>query len=560
MQPEEKNTEQTPLAEQNSANAAAPGSVIAPGAPDTAPVSATPDPTPVANNQTAESIPADNTPVAPVEPSAAAPADQSPMPVDTAPAEQPTTPTEPATGETMSPAPAATPSPVDASAEPSMPAPVDNNLPPQPPASPAADMPMVPAPKKSKKKLFIIIGSIVALILLVLAYIFFIFIPSKPENVFKTGLNRSGFIVKLISDQANKPENTKKLEKTAFKGTISYTGNESSLSGTLDAKFNNTNANAKLTGKFNEKGQPEKTISIDTISTSDPKNPLPDIFVKVIGIKALQLDESIPGISDYEGKWLTIDKSVWEKAGLSNESSLSNQSSLSSEDSAQLSKVIIDVTREFVLTADPKKAVFENRKYIGKEKTEGITAHRYVVGFNKQNTQSYCEKLLNSVYDTKAFSKITDAKASEIANLKKDTTKNCQNFVMNSIKSDSQFEMWVNSSSKLIYKVRIKSKDSPKNYLDIGNTTKGRDQITLFANYYSDSPKSVLKFKLTTDVPSSKTSGSITYSDDNKNNFKATIEFAPYDGKIDSKAPAGAVPASEVIDKILGTQTTAISN
>ncbi|NCX96711.1 MAG: hypothetical protein EBX41_09975, partial [Chitinophagia bacterium] len=263
-----------------------------------------------------------------------------------------------------------------------MPTPAEANpLTPPIPSQQAGAMPAVPEPKKSRKKIFVIIGSLLALILLVAAFMVFIYIPSKPENVFKTGLNRSGFIVKLISDQASKPENTKKLEKTAFKGTISYTGNDSSLSGTLDAKFNDTNAIAKLTGKYSEKGQPDKNLSVDTISTMDPNNPLPNIFIKIIGIKALQLDELIPGVGDYEGKWLTIDKSVWEKAGVNNEPSVNTKNMLTNEDTAQASKAIVDVTREYVLTANPKKAIFENRKFIGKEKNDGVTAHRYAVGF-----------------------------------------------------------------------------------------------------------------------------------------------------------------------------------
>jgi len=399
------------------------------------------------------------------------------------------------------------------------------------------------------KKTFLIVGSSLATVLLVGGFVFGYYIPNKPQNVYKTGLNRTGFVVNLVANQATKKENVQKITNTAFKSSLSVKTKTVSLTGTIDSKFDNTKNLTTIKGSFQEKGQPVKKIDINAMGEKAEKSALPNIFVKVIGLKDLKANSLLPGLEDYDGKWLTLDQAVWDKLGVKQDASTPN-GDLTNEEVAQDAKALISVSSEYILSANKDKAVLENRKFIGKEKIDGITAHHYLVGFNQANAKAYCEKLTKTALDTATYSKLTGSKKSDIDKAKKNVGKDCKDIVKNNFKPNDTFDLWVNSSSKLIYKIRIKDKTDAKNYTEFGQTLKGRDQITVFITSYQNSNKGKFTTSLTTSIKTNKTTGEIKYSDKDNVNVRATFEFAPYNGKIDTKAPAGAIPSSELIKKL----------
>lgn len=518
-----------------------PDGSINPTLPSPAPVPSDPLPSPSSVPQPPQPLP-----VVPAELIAPAPAE----PVT------PTVGTFAAPGQTFMPGAQTPPSPV--SPQPTVPAqspltpsdsaPGQSGISNQFPAATAVS----PPPKKKKTKLFAAIA-IFVVVLLGAGYVFAFYIPNKPQNVYKTGLNRSGQAIDKIINQATEQKALATIKRTNITGSINATASGATYSGNLDVKFDPSKSNGSLTIATTQQDQAEQKLTANFISDLPAGTQYPNIYFQVSGLKSFGLADIIPALADYDGKWISIDadylKSLGAQAATAQDT---EKQQLSAADISELARAATKATTDYVFTADPKKAIFVQKQFVGKETVDGIKAYHYVVGYNKDNSKAYCSALINSVFSTNAYKKLPWVDASTIEDQKKNSIKDCQDSV-DTGKDSETLDMWVDAKYKLIHKVRSYDNDKKDSYTDLGQTYTGGDDVTFFVTSHEASTSTDGNITLKLNLKTYDTQATITYKSTDKDSpydVKITAEAKPYTQDIKTDKPANVIPVKDVLNKL----------
>jgi hypothetical protein len=413
----------------------------------------------------------------------------------------------------------------------------------------------VPSPGSSRKKLFIITGaSSVLLIALILGVVFGYYLPNKPENAYKTSLERSGKAINKIIEQSTTKDKLEQIKKSEFAGTLDISSKDGSVNGTFNTKLDPTKSDNSIDVKLKQKDKPDQTFGVKILTDLPKDKRFPNTYFKLTGFKDLGLDSFVPGVGDYDGKWISVDSDYLESlsSAFIPPAEQKNKENVSAEEVAHLIKTVDDVTNEYVFTSDPTKTVIENRGYLGKEKTEeGVNAFHYNVGINKDHALAYCKALSDKFLSESAVKKIADMDDTQIADAKKSASDDCDTSAKDP-QNDETFEMWVDAKYKVIHKFRfyedVKKKDS---YTDFGQVYKGGDKLALFSHFHQDKDNLNIKFTLDVDIKGNNSKAEITGGQDGDNSFtgKASLSAKPYNGELNVSKPDGAIPIKDVLAK-----------
>lgn len=408
-------------------------------------------------------------------------------------------------------------------------------------------------PSTGKKKWFILGGSLAAILLIGGLYLFLIFLPSRPQAVWNTSLNRSGQAIDKLVNNATEQQTIDAFKKSKISIKLDGSGAGANYSGTFDTKFDDTKADGSLTIKA-EQSEGDESVELVAKFLSEFKNEskYPTIYFQVTGLASFGLDTYAPGLESYDGKWVAIDESYWKTLNVTPEQlSAERKKEITSEDIATSAREITKTTSAYVLTSNPDKAVFEQKKFIGKEKVDGLNTYHYQVGINKQHAKDFCSAIVTTSMNTPVYKKLAGNDNETVdEQSKNDTIKECQDSVDKDIDDNDTFDLWMDSKYKLVYKARFTENNKPNTYVDIGQNYKGDNQVSLFTNYYNDEDKNEVKSSVQTDIKSHKTTGNLEFKGgegDEAYNVKLTLEAKPYTGDIEVTEPAGAIPFQQVL-------------
>ncbi|MBW3568880.1 hypothetical protein KY385_02000, partial [Candidatus Parcubacteria bacterium] len=416
--------------------------------------------------------------------------------------------------------------------------------------------PNIPPPPKSnkKKKLFISAGLAVAVVGLTAGFVFGYYIPNQPDNVYRTGVNRSGDTIHKMVLESTETEKLEQIKKSEFEGSLEITSGQGNINGSFNIKSDPTKSDTRLDVSFKEKTGPEQKYALKLLTELQDGKRFPDVYFQLSGIKALELEAFAPGISDYDGKWIAVEAEYLETlgSGFLPPKEKKNKENVSAEDVAELIRTVSEVNNEYLFSTDADKAVLENREYLGKEKTaEGIDAFRYKVGINRENAVIYCKVISDRVLSTRAAKKFMDADDKAIEEQKKSANEDCDDSGKD-IKENETFDMWVNTKYKIIHKFRIYDEQDKKDkYTDIGQIYTGGDELQFFVLYHEDKDNLNIKFTLDVDLKTVNSKAELTASQEGSSGFKGrgSINTKPYAGEINTEKPAGAIPISEILRK-----------
>lgn len=443
-------------------------------------------------------------------------------------------------------------------------------------------------PNNNKKKKLIFGGVISTVVVLaIFAYIFFWFVPNRPQNVWSNGMSRTGKEIDALIQKINDPESFKALEKNkvSIKGTAKF--NDGSLNLNIDSKFDkdNTNNTINVSGTGADKSYNVnaeiKTKLIDDLS-------FPNIYFKIVGLSSLS-SEIPPEISKYENKWISVEQDFY-KEFLNGQENQQQNKNITQQDVMNIVKDLVLVSKQYAFSSDPKKAIFVNKEFIATEESEGIKANHYIAGINKVNLKSYCEATVNKVVNNQSYKKIFADQASSDA--KKDALKTCDN--VKNIEDDFSFDLWIDKKYKLFHKARFytdfdkiakkqvedKNKclqeerlhsqyyedsvsycnfydDKPEKgqqYSEFGQIYKSGDDITVFIHYKSDTniTKSDTRVDLSINLEKLLLNGKLAVNDEtSKTKVDITVTSEPYKGEIDTEKPKDAIPLKQIWTEIV---------
>lgn len=418
--------------------------------------------------------------------------------------------------------------------------------PPSEAGMPPAFVPGSSKKKKFNKNIFIFAGIGIAIGLLIVGFLAFFYLPNTPNNVWNTGLNRSGKALTAISTQATEKDALASFTKSKVVANVSGSGEGISFNGKLDTKFDELTSDSdfKVAAKADSKNM---DLGLKVLSELQDGKQYPDVYFKFIGLKALGFDQLVPGLAKYEGKWITVDSEYIASNTTLKENAQAQTEQLTAAEVAEMAKVVTDVSDEYVFTSDKSKGVLELKQFVSKEKIDGKDTYHYKVALNADNTKAYCRALVEGVLALPSAKRLAGDGAEQ---LKTDSLKDCDEI---DIKESTQdFDLWIDAKYKLIYKVRIQDPDNSNTYVDIGQNYTGTDDVTGFINYVDGTSKTEMQFSITTNLKSKTTSGKLDVKANGSSpiNLLVDIKIEPYEGNIDVNEPEGSIPIQTVIDAV----------
>ncbi len=393
----------------------------------------------------------------------------------------------------------------------------------------------------NKKKL-LLIGLPVVLVLLAVGYVFGIFIPNKPNNVYNTGLDRSGKALTKLLANVDKEQSIKELKKSEISSTITAKMDNKTYSGTFNSKMDPDKADGKLELKTSDN---KESFTVQYKSELIKGEKLPNIYFQVTGLSTFGLDAFIPK-DKVENRWFVLDKTFWDQMGTSAESlNLSGQDQLTSDDYAGVIKAIAQITEDRIFTSDQTKSMLKMKSFVGKDKKEN--AYQYKMSLNKANADGFCDEFTSKISETSAYKKLIKSKEDQ-DNTKKEFLKSCQEAGKN-IQEDETFYMWVDAKYKLIKKIRFTDKGNADSYSEIGQNYKGDDELTMFVNFHDKTGD--FNGTINTNVKTNLTKGTLKYkSEGGAVEVDANLEAKPFTGDINSTKPANTVPIQQLLEEL----------
>jgi hypothetical protein len=406
-----------------------------------------------------------------------------------------------------------------------------------------------------KKKMMLIGGAFMFLLLASAGAVFGWYLPNQPENVWNTGLDRSGSALTQLIQQATEEDKMQQIEKSELTATAEFKGYGSEFNGQIAAKVDTNKSDGGVKLVLVNEGESNHEISLDFLTERLEGKNYPETFFRVSGLDALGLGFFMPGLEDIEGQWIEISSDYWESLGsrysgveIEEEPARDN---LSSRDVAELARTIASSVDEYLLTSDSDKAVLENRGFIGEETIDGLSTYRYEAGINHENANKFCKDLSMRVIDSEGFKKLSGVKESGVEDLKTEANESCDGGTKSEDLSDKTFDLWIDAKSKLIHKVRFYDENNRSTYIDVGQTYED-DSITFFVNYHDDDSKYDIKSHVTVNVGSTTTKGEVSFMQEGEDGFsgKITFEAKPYDGEITVERPTDAISIEQLLSAL----------
>lgn len=410
-----------------------------------------------------------------------------------------------------------------------------------------------------KKKRFwkrpAVIGGVLAVLLLAGGgYVFGYYIPNKPENVFKTGLSRTGIAADKLTTAGMAKDKLTTMKNIDFSGNLSVEGPGVKQSGSFSTRYSDTTSDTTVT--YNPGGG-VKSLSAQALTQLDKGQKYPDIYFRLTGFADLGLDQFVPGIGQYDNKWINISPAYLQSIIPAQDTTPQPKDvpTFTPDDGAALTKVVVDTTRQYVFTNDPDKAVLINKGFKGTETIEdNIAANRYTVSINKAHAKDYCKALITNVTNAPAFKDIPGVPTgTDLATDRDDAITSCRQNIDKNIKDSDTFDMWVGRKSKLINKIRVTDDKDSTTYADFGQTYTSGSKLPLFATFHSGKDKYDAKLKLNVDMDTSTTDGSLAANFDEEGQkwtVDAGFSFKPDSKDITITKPKDAIPVQQVLQAI----------
>jgi len=357
-------------------------------------------------------------------------------------------------------------------------------------------------------------------------------VPNKPEHMWNSALVNTGKGYDKLSQFA---DNLSSIKGSTIDGNFKI-GGDTSADGLIKGS-SDSNGNGELSGNISAAGM-KIDYNFRTIKAAN--STYPDVYFKLDGLQGLgdllgsgnpELTKSINGLN---GQWYFIDHSLFSQ--LRGDSGSANQQ-ISANDIKPVLNAVGNASKQYIFTSDTKKQAIVIRQKIGKETQDGRSVYHYKAGINKANLKAWNQQVCDNLKDTKLFKYFANGEgADQMLKDCKDTSS------IDNIKDSDTTDVWVDTHTKLVHKVRFYSSQSNKNnYFDIGQDYQGGDEIPFMLGFVSqNSGKGSIKLVLNTKTNSLKLSGDASSGSGSKTNGNFSLNITPNSAPVKVETPTGA--------------------
>ena len=446
---------------------------------------------------------------------------------------------------------------------------------------------------EKRKKMFIFGGVCAFILLSTLGFIFGYYLPNKPENVWKTGLSRTGKALDSLVADATTTEKIDLYTSGDLYGTFEYNFEDNKNGGTFFAKYGDSVLNVGFNATIGS-SEPAEEVSLDIRGATEDGKQVPTIYAKAKGLDGLGLGAFYPGLDAMiNDKWIVADAEYLEGIGSSAASLVGDFSStgpdtggdedvtdeqepeLTKEDVAEVSQVASKVTRDYVFNPSPDKSILNNDGFVGKEEVDGIKAYHYKVSISKENSTKYCQAFYSAIAETRAYKKFESGDGASEAEIcvspddeediefdeeLEDTSEGAGSEDSSELPAETELnndgmemDLWIDAKTKLIYKLRLSDPEAKDNYVDIGQRYSGGDNVVLFIAGNEQETKQRGKIETTFNIKNGTSSTIAEYASEDpgsSGSIKVTLESKPLSEDFSIEVPEGAIPLQDVLESI----------
>ena len=446
-----------------------------------------------------------------------------------------------------------------------------------------------PKPTVWKRKIFWILFLVISLLVgaAIAAYIFLWHIPNLPQNVWNTGLSRTGKQVDALITTISDPANIETLQKNEITvqgelktGAETYTINVNSA---YDPQ--NSNSTFKASGSG---GEENFAITADIKTQLEANALFPNIYIRYSGVSSLGLDAFLPGVASLENTWIAIEDDVL--AELLPTETASSTENLTNDEVVNIIKDAQVVVNEYIFTEDPTKAVLMMKQFIKTEKSKGITANQYEATINKTNAKAFCEALVEKLGSNPTIKRLSGLNDADYGAQAIKAKESCTEIAAD-IDDTEVYNIWMDKKYKLFHKIRFIDDFAEQNafaqerkaqclenavdfpeltaqcsgfdewvesgtkYTELGQVYKGESTFVVFINSITDTnlANDSLAMNATVNAESLTLAGDVAYtskSNDQETTLTLQMASAPFSGTIDAAKPEGAITLQQALERI----------
>jgi hypothetical protein len=407
-----------------------------------------------------------------------------------------------------------------------------------------------------RKKLWLVATAIFVALLLGGGYVFGMYLPNRPSQIYNTSLANTGKAVdKLVSYATT--QTAAHYKAASFDGTWKLKSSSVSADGTLRGAFN-SDGNGTLAAKADVSGQ-NLTVNLRSIKASG--NTSSDVYVQVGGVKSLLENY---GLGSLDSQWVSIDHTLVDTYASSlqqNSGSLNSLAGSKIPTSEQIDDAISKlqtVNKQYIFSTDSSKAVLTHPKFVARETKNGRSVDQYKVGYDKAHLQSYVAAVKTALDSSKLNDWAKQANNKSISESM--DLSGLQNSIENA-KADYTFDIRVDVKTKLISSISFTDPKDSSSKFSIGqNYTGGSTYPLVFAVSSKDSQGTL---NLTVDTRTNKYVLDLTGTSTTKNStsFAAHFSITPSNQTVNVSTPPNAQSINTIFSKLgLGSASAGAGN
>lgn len=402
----------------------------------------------------------------------------------------------------------------------------------------------------SRQRLLMIAGAATVLVLATGAYVFGFYMPNRPSTVFKAALNNTAEGYDQLVTYADKVQSSNTFDNTQIDGTYTIDAGDSTMDGTLTAHIDNGNSTFSA-----DMGASGVRVKLEGMTKKVSNSDTPDAYVKLSGIRGMGANFNMPSLDTLDGQWVAIDHTFFSNFAKSSagSSASSNPATTtpSEKDIVAAARVVGSVARKYYFSTTPSTAVFKMTDFVGKETSEGKATNHYKVSVNKDHVKAFATELGTELDKTKLndWAKTNYGKSLsalvDVEGMKKSA---------DSIKATDTFDLWVNTKTKLVHKVRLHDTSNKDAYYDLGLNYNGGAEKPFFVNAYTKegTTTSAVNFGISvnTDTNAVKlTFNTNSTTDGAKTTMMLSATAKPTTSKVQVTVPTGTITLLDALNR-----------
>jgi len=396
---------------------------------------------------------------------------------------------------------------------------------------------------RSKKPL--LLGLIIALLLGGSAAAYYFGYYNNPTVVYNQSLTNTG---KAYDTLTTYFDSQSKLNYKGYTGSGSYTIGSGGFATDGKLTFNSDGDNSDATADINL-GASRLGLDFRAIKS---KTTTPDLYFKASGLSGLT---SLVGatyggiIGKYDNQWIMVDPSLL--TGLQQKGGTSSASSTPTHDQVlDAAQAFGRVNRQYVFTTDKSKSVTTVVKDLGSETVDGHKTFHYQIAFVKDNVKAYLTAQRDALKASKLGTWIKQNNYDNMVDLAYDSLTQSAD----GIKATDTVEVWMDSSQRVLYKIRVADPKQASNYTDFGVDYKGGTDYPFFVKFSSvdkgTTTTGSFVLTLNTDDTSTKLALNAKGSGKSGFTFKADLVLKPTNNAPAISAPTGSKPLTQVMHEL----------